>query len=62
MALLTKNLPSPWSLKRDLAYVQSAYEMKFWVVVLNIVSHERPFDTEKNVIYRFFISLLVPEL
>ena len=25
------------------------------------VSHERPFDTEKNAIYRFSISLLGPE-
>ena len=26
-----------------------------------VVSHERPFNTEKNAIYRFSTSLLVPE-
>ena len=36
-----------------------------WIEILGshfIVSHERPFDTEKNASYRFSISLLVPEL
>ena len=45
---------------------QCAYALKcLWNEILGgriIVSYERSFNTEKNAIYRFSISLLIPEL